>query len=349
MCLPNPKHNPGLLEFQTMEEIGEVDPNDYMYFLEEQLLEALNKISMLEATIALQDEQLLQIRDGALLQSSIDLAPSGNSQLSSQEKEEMQRAKKFSMVVHEILDTEEIFVEDLKFLLAEFAEPARRLLPKETADEVFSPKLGEILRFHENILRGWKRLGSNASGEALAKEFAQHAREISSVYLEYFKHQSKVTGSMAQIRCNSAAVNDLIKEKEQLPGCRGLDVLSFLIKPVQRITKYPLLFRELLKHASENDKQHLEETGKILQQELDELNAKQSKVEKERSTVKKRLKNQGKLSLALRLESATFEVTIKHGENLPYLRSRLFRKEEHLSCKFQKRAENEQPLHEKED
>lgn len=35
--------------------------------------------------------------------------------------------------------------------------------------------------------------------------------------------------------------------------CGGLTLLSFLIKPIQRICKYPLFFRELLKHLPPED------------------------------------------------------------------------------------------------
>ena len=33
------------------------------------------------------------------------------------------------------------------------------------------------------------------------------------------------------------------------PECRGLDILAFIVKPVQRLCKYPLLLRELIKYT----------------------------------------------------------------------------------------------------
>jgi len=40
-----------------------------------------------------------------------------------------------------------------------------------------------------------------------------------------------------------------LKECEAGKRCRGLSLFSFLIKPIQRICKYPLLLRDLLKHT----------------------------------------------------------------------------------------------------
>ena len=40
------------------------------------------------------------------------------------------------------------------------------------------------------------------------------------------------------------------------PESRGLNLESFLIKPVQRICKYPLLIRELIKYTSPTHKDH---------------------------------------------------------------------------------------------
>jgi len=40
-----------------------------------------------------------------------------------------------------------------------------------------------------------------------------------------------------------------LKEKEQNPKCRGLTLFSFLIKPIQRICKYPLFLKDFVKHT----------------------------------------------------------------------------------------------------
>lgn len=40
------------------------------------------------------------------------------------------------------------------------------------------------------------------------------------------------------------------------PGAKGQNLLSYLIKPVQRICKYPLLFRELISHTPEDHKDY---------------------------------------------------------------------------------------------
>lgn len=51
------------------------------------------------------------------------------------------------------------------------------------------------------------------------------------------------------------------------PRCRGLNLQAFLIKPLQRLTKYPLLLTELSKNTPDTfeDKKPLERAlGKIV-------------------------------------------------------------------------------------
>ena len=50
----------------------------------------------------------------------------------------------------------------------------------------------------------------------------------------------------------NSAFDQYLYEQTQTEECRGLDLFSFLIKPIQRICKYPLLLRDLLKVTEED-------------------------------------------------------------------------------------------------
>ena len=50
------------------------------------------------------------------------------------------------------------------------------------------------------------------------------------------------------------------------PESRGLDLFAFLIKPVQRICKYPLLLKELSKYTSDDHSDYAD-----LKQAFDEI------------------------------------------------------------------------------
>jgi hypothetical protein len=47
-----------------------------------------------------------------------------------------------------------------------------------------------------------------------------------------------------------------VKIHSMTPTCAGLDLASFLLKPIQRICKYPLLLREIMKNTPETDPDH---------------------------------------------------------------------------------------------
>ncbi|KAJ3128324.1 guanine nucleotide exchange factor 9 [Nowakowskiella sp. JEL0407] len=77
---------------------------------------------------------------------------------------------------------------------------------------------------------------------------AQHLK----VYMVYCGGHAESTEILQGIMKNpagNAQVVEIIKKGKESAESRGLDIFSFLLKPVQRICKYPLLIREILKHT----------------------------------------------------------------------------------------------------
>ncbi|GBG33534.1 Rho guanine nucleotide exchange factor, putative [Hondaea fermentalgiana] len=76
------------------------------------------------------------------------------------------------------------------------------------------------------------------------------------LYSEFCHQYTHAVDRLLLLRSTKMGVDDFIKgiERAQMdepdPSKRTLSLSSLLIKPVQRICKYPLLFHELIKHAS---------------------------------------------------------------------------------------------------
>jgi hypothetical protein len=65
------------------------------------------------------------------------------------------------------------------------------------------------------------------------------------IYGIYSSNHSSAVKILEQFKKKNKKFAEFIKEKEALPDCQGVNLIGFLIKPVQRLTKYHLLFRVL--------------------------------------------------------------------------------------------------------
>merc|ERR1712032_1264079 len=65
------------------------------------------------------------------------------------------------------------------------------------------------------------------------------------------------------------------------PYCRNLNLFSFLIKPVQRLCKYPLLLKAILEHSNEDhpDYQNLIKAKQEIEVVVDYVNKKKKDAE----------------------------------------------------------------------
>lgn len=72
------------------------------------------------------------------------------------------------------------------------------------------------------------------------------------IYNEYCSRQANQVAMVDRLTKESSDVRQFLKRQLRHKRCRNLDLLSFLIMPLQRLCKYPLLVKELVACTPQN-------------------------------------------------------------------------------------------------
>ncbi|CAH7673306.1 Dbl homology domain-containing protein [Phakopsora pachyrhizi] len=186
-------------------------------------------------------------------------------------------------VIWELFQTEASFLEGLKMVLSTFCRPLQR----STGDWVDGvPKvvgklyesLEEIVNLHTGICEGVKelshqsRLGGNHG--MILKVADTYLRfiprlEIYQPYLVRFEEVNQLIEELSSDQ--NSDFGEFVRMQSGLEECGRMSLSSFLLKPVQRLMKYPLFFKQLceLTPASHTDShqtdQLLQSTDSIIQ------------------------------------------------------------------------------------
>ncbi|KAL2094700.1 hypothetical protein ACEWY4_009419 [Coilia grayii] len=174
------------------------------------------------------------------------------SSLSSDGEEKENPLQKRRHVIKELIDTERVYVEELLSVLlgyrAEMDNPAMSsLLPtmlKNKKDVLFG-NMSEIYNFHSRIF-----LQDLESCLDLPEKVGVYFLERTENFKVYERYcQNKPRSESLWRQCSDSAFFQECQKK--LDHKLRLD--SYLLKPVQRLTKYQLLLKELLKHSANSD------------------------------------------------------------------------------------------------
>lgn len=94
------------------------------------------------------------------------------------------------------------------------------------------------------------------------------------MYADYCSKQTESALKENELRTKNMLYSQTIKICESDPSLKSENLASFLIKPVQRICKYPLFFRELLSNIPENTEAHrkVQEASEIIGEVVNHVN-----------------------------------------------------------------------------
>ncbi|XP_037669217.1 intersectin-2 isoform X1 [Choloepus didactylus] len=162
--------------------------------------------------------------------------------------------------IHELIQTEERYMDDLQLVVEVFQKRMAEsgFLTEGEMAWIFvnwkelimsNTKLLKALRVRKKT--GGEKMPVQMIGDILAAELS-HMQ----AYVRFCSCQLNGAALLQQKTDEDTDFKDFLKKLASNPRCKGMPLSSFLLKPMQRITRYPLLIRSILENTAENHVDH---------------------------------------------------------------------------------------------
>lgn len=177
--------------------------------------------------------------------------------------------KQRANITQEIIDTEASYVADLRVLISTYRDPllSSKLIPKEEVVKIFL-NVDALLALHQGVERQltsgqnfWTIVGREAANFKIYAIYCDGSEKALDIWKSHLKSAGKKLQTWHQNISDTEGPT------------KGLYIKDFLIKPIQRICKYPLLLRSLSECSFGVEKQQIEQALNQINSILEELNA----------------------------------------------------------------------------
>ncbi|XP_033635342.1 intersectin-1-like [Asterias rubens] len=162
--------------------------------------------------------------------------------------------------IHEVINTEQAYVDDLALAIEVFQKPLGESgqLDVQEISRIFV-NWREIIQCNTKLLKSL-RVRKKMSGEGklihMIGDILCEQLPRMTAYIRFCSCQLNASSLLQQRLDNDAEFKEYIKKLAQDPRVKGMPVSSYLIKPMQRITRYPLLIKKILKYTAESHPDH---------------------------------------------------------------------------------------------
>ncbi|KAL1517614.1 hypothetical protein ABEB36_001354 [Hypothenemus hampei] len=178
--------------------------------------------------------------------------------------QQTQSDKKRQGAINELIQTEKAYVQDMSVVHEVFEQPLRnsKLIATTIIDEIFV-NWQDILLCNKNFLTELIR-SQDRKSETIGDIICQHLPRMTA-YITFCGKQLDSAALLQELTNSNVAFRELCQKCQSNHLTNGMPLSSFLIKPMQRITKYPLLISKILENTPENhpDFKLLEEALRI--------------------------------------------------------------------------------------
>ncbi|MGH0129598.1 UNVERIFIED_CONTAM: hypothetical protein FKN15_012749 [Acipenser sinensis] len=167
--------------------------------------------------------------------------------------------------IHELIETEERYMDDLQLVVEVFQKPlteSEKLTESEMGmifvnwKELIMSNFELLKALRERKKMGGEKMPVQMIGDILAAELS-HMQ----AYIRFCSYQLNGAATLQEKTDEQPEFKDILKRLATDPGCKGMPFSSFLLKPMQRITRYPLIIKNILENTSEThpDYTHLKQ------------------------------------------------------------------------------------------
>ncbi|XP_041124398.1 dynamin-binding protein-like [Polyodon spathula] len=190
-------------------------------------------------------EMTLLTADPASLESTPVTAPSASP--------EQRMMEKRSKVIEELLQTEKDYIKDMQMCVQEIIHPLQR---KQVQNIDFDGLFGNVQMVIDLSTRLLKDLQDT---ESIGRVFVEYKTELEEVYKIYCQNHDDAIALLEAYEKDESIQNHILECLEKLRAVyrewgktNYINLGSFVIKPVQRVMRYPLLLMELLSTTAES-------------------------------------------------------------------------------------------------
>ncbi|KAF9351243.1 actin organization and endocytosis protein [Mortierella sp. AD094] len=188
-----------------------------------------------------------------------------------------EKEKKRQEAIHELITTERVYLSYLYLVRDDFQRPLldQGLINPAESQSIFM-EWSSLLDLSQSIVDELAQRQANDKGVVLAvgDVINSHIVERAGCFMRYCGNHRDASVLLAKRMAESRLLLDFMTEAKSKPICRGLDISSFLLQPLQRITRYPLLIKKILEYTDEDHIDHLLLTEALVSAEqfLDRIN-----------------------------------------------------------------------------